>query len=95
MVIMSQRAEVIISMGCLLFTPSHALDIFFLISKAGAAAERVQIISPQIRTPGHSPCTQMNAPMNKSPPQPVQGPLDGWQMVFKSKVSAVKRRPYV
>lgn len=34
-------------MGCLLFTPSHALDRFFLISKLGAALESAQIIAPK------------------------------------------------
>ncbi|XP_077732968.1 uncharacterized protein LOC144300597 isoform X2 [Canis aureus] len=53
--------------------------------KAGAAPESVQIISPQIWTPGHSSCTQMNAPMSKLPLQPVQSHLDCWQMVFSEQ----------
>lgn len=57
---MSRRAEVIVSMGCLLFTPSHALNRFLLISKPGAALESVPIISPKIWTPGHSSYKQMN-----------------------------------
>lgn len=85
MVIMSQRAEVNISMGCLLFTPSHALDIFSLISKAAAAAASVQIMSPQIWTPGHSPCTQMNAPRSKLPHPPVHSHLDCGKWFFRAR----------
>lgn len=82
---MSKRAEVIISMGCLLFTLSHALDIFLLISKAGAALEKVQIISTHIWTPEHSSHAQTNAPSSKLPPQPVRSHLDGWQMGFSEQ----------
>ena len=82
--IMSKRAEVIISMRCLLFTPSYALDVFFLISKPGAALESVQIISPKIWTPGHSG-TQMNAPVGKLPPQPVQSHLGCGKRFFRAR----------
>ncbi|XP_077732969.1 uncharacterized protein LOC144300597 isoform X3 [Canis aureus] len=58
--------------------------------KAGAAPESVQIISPQIWTPGHSSCTQMNAPMSKLPLQPVQSHLDCWQMVFSEQAARMK-----
>lgn len=47
MAIMSKKAGVIILMVCLLLTPGCALDIFFLISRLGAAVRSVQIIFPK------------------------------------------------
>lgn len=47
MAVMIKGAEVIVLMGCLLFTCGQALDVFFLISKLGATLESVQIIPPK------------------------------------------------
>lgn len=95
MALMSQGAEVIISMGCLLFTPSHALDRCFLISKPGAAPESVQIRPPQIWTPGHSSCMQMKPPTppREKPASPAaQSHLGCWQVATESEGSTTEKQ---